>query len=105
VQIFEIFPGKKDICVQIMQRRMFLRKLYCYIEDNYIQSQSVKKFSQLCCDCFNPCPPGSLVSPQQFKHYSGSDGQGMQECNRPPELFLLSLMSSSQGWPAGPPTI
>ncbi len=28
-----------------------------------------------------------------------------QECNRPPESSLLSLMSSSHGWLAGPPVI
>jgi hypothetical protein len=28
-----------------------------------------------------------------------------QECNRPPESSLRSLMSSSQGWSDGPPAI
>ncbi len=35
------------------------------------------KLSELCCDCFNLCPLGSLVSLQQLKYCTGLDGQGM----------------------------
>jgi hypothetical protein len=52
-----------------------------YISKKISKSEEVLtkkvKLSELCCHCFNPCPPSSLVSPQQLKYCTGSDGEGM----------------------------
>ncbi len=66
------------------------------------QKKKKSKFSQLCCDCFNSCPPGSLLSQQRLNTVMFLMAKAWQECNLPPESSLLSLKSSSQaqGWPA-----